>query len=256
MTIGITARQVKRWGLLAMAATLGWAGDATTAFAANGPGILDRKPSGPIFKTLDAFAGGIELVLEKTVLKNTRKKHGCDSQSCDDGCDTIMLHELSMPPGSKVAVPEAYQPQPAAESRLEKVPPESVPPMIEVEPTFDRPVRKVLPEPMPESIQPPVPKSDMPPVFRTPVQKKLTQPNLSTDDRWIDNFAPSTPNPNAAPQRRAPVPVKEALPDPFQDDPQTRSMPRRLLPSLHPSEPSHATRPPVLRAVSPVSFER
>jgi hypothetical protein len=245
MTIGITARQGKRWGLLAMAATIGCWGATATSHAADGPSIFNRKPSGPIFKTLDAFAGGIELVLENTVLGHSKSKSGCDAQVCDDGCDAILLHELSMPQGSKLAVPEAYQTLPPPPSPMHSTPPQSLTPMIEVEPTFDRPTRKTLPQPMPET----------PADVKTQVQKK-SLPNLSNDDGWIDSFAPSTPNPDAVPPRRGHVPAKEPLSDPFQDDPQTRATPQRFSPSLLPSETSYTTRSPVVRAVKPVNFEQ
>ncbi len=275
MTIGMNARQVKRWGLLAVAVAVvfGVLGDAPAAIASDGPSIFDRKPSGPIFKTLDALAGGIELVLEKTVLGHSKVKRGCDSQSCDDGCDAIMLHELNIPLGSKMAVPEAHHPIKTPGSLAQPMPAESMPPMIQVEPNFDRPIRRVLPEPIPEQKRLPLPTAELSPISKTelptaaplstpklpaapetPVQKKSPQPDLSTDDGWIDSFAPSMPSRSTTP-RSAPAPVREALPDPFQDDPQTRMTPPRFSPGLQPAAPSLSTRKVVLRPVKQVVFE-
>ena len=262
MTIRMTARQGKRWGLSALAATVCCLGGPASSFAGDGPSLFGRKPSGPIFKTLDAFAGGIELVLEKTVLRHGKGKHGCDSISCDDGCDAITLHELEMYRDDHKAVPEAYHPSPNTDELVPASPDNSMPPMIEVEPTFDRPVRKTLPQPTPESTPLLVPKISLPPlsktqlpksaplamprvpadVLMTPVQKQAPQPKLSTDDGWIDSFAPSTPNPNVLPPRRPAPAADDSLLDPFQDDPQTRAVPQRFSPSAKPSASSQSTR--------------
>jgi len=266
MTIGMTARQGKRWGVSALAATICWIGSPTTSFAGDGPSVFGRKPQGPIFRTLDAFAGGIERVLEKTVLSNGKGKPGCDSQSCDDGCDAITLHQLDMHRGGQIVIPEVYQPSPTAKPLMPPMPPapdHSVPPMIAVEPTFDRPVRKTLPQPTPESTQLRPPKADplaMPRVpvdtQMTPVQKQTPSPNLSSDDSWIDSFAPSTPNRNTSPPRREAPAADDSLRDPFQDDPQTRAVPQRFSPTARPSVPSQSTRPQVRKSVKAAGFVR
>ena len=51
------------------------------------------REHGPIYKTLDAVAGGIEKVfgLDK------RHHRGCDAGSCDNGCDAAAMHELMTP---------------------------------------------------------------------------------------------------------------------------------------------------------------
>lgn len=277
MTIGMTVRQGRSWRLLAVAATLGFLGDAPISRAADGPSIFNRKPSGPIFKTLDAFAGGIELVLEKTVLGHSKPKRVCDSQSCDDGCDAVMLHELNLPRGSKVAVPEAYPSDPP-EPPMHSMPADSAPPMVQIEPMFDRPSRKPLPQPVPDATEMPVPvrvpKTELPPISkiqppnsaplehpRVPVDVdtpglKTSKPSLSTDDGWIDNFAPATPNPDAAPPRRAPIPDGETLPDPFRDDPQARPTPQRFLPKTHPDGVARDTRASGLKPVKNARFVR
>lgn len=214
MTIRMTARQAKRWGSVALVATMGCLANTAISHAGDGPQMFSRQPSGPIFKTLDTFAGGIEFVLEKTVLGHGKKKKGCDAQSCDDGCDAVTLHQLNMHHNGNVAVPQAIEPLPPPSGPMHSMPTESVPPIMDVEPTFDRPIRKSVPQPMPE---------------------------LSTDDGWIDSFAPSTPSRNAAPGRRAPA-ADDALPNPFEDDPQTRTAPQRFSPMSAPSEQSQATR--------------
>ncbi len=118
MTIGMTARQGKRWGLSALAATVCWIGGPVASLAGDGPSVFGWKPQGPILKTLDAFAGGIELVLEKTLLSNGKSRRGCDSPSCDDGCDAITLHQLDLQRGDQMAVPEVYHPSPSAEPMI------------------------------------------------------------------------------------------------------------------------------------------
>jgi len=252
MTIGMAARQGKRWGLSALAATVCWLGGSAASLAGDGPGVFGRIPQGPIFKTLDAFAGGIERVLEKTVLSNGKAKRGCDSPSCDDGCDAITLHQLDLYRGGQMAVPP-----------MPPMPGHAVPPMIDVEPTFDPPVRKTLPQPMPESTQLQVPKSApraMPQVpvdtQMTPVQKQKPQSDLSSDDSWIDSFAPSMPNRNPPPPRRQGPATDDALLDPFADDPQTRAVPPRFSPSARPAVPAESARPQVRKSVKAAGFSR
>jgi hypothetical protein len=255
MTIGMTARQGTGWGWVVLT-LLGCLGNAAILHAGDGPGIFTRKPSGPIFKTLDTFAGGIELVLEKTVLKCSKGKPGCDSPSCDDGCDALTLHQFDMQQDSQVVVPKAFQPLPPPSEPMhslpmhslpteplptEPLPTESLPPMMEVEPTFDRPIRKSLPEPKPELEQ-------------TPVQNRAQQPELSTDDGWIDSFAPSTPIRKATPQRRNDSSAEDALPDPFQDDPQTRIGPQRFSPRPSSAERSQTTRLQYRKSVKAAGF--
>lgn len=276
MTIGMTARQGKRWGLSALAATVCWIGGPAAAFAGDGPGAFGRKPQGPIFKTLDAFAGGIELVLEKTVLSSGKGKRGCDSQSCDDGCDAITLHQLDMHRGGQMAVPKTHYPSPTVKPSMPSVSDPSLPRMIEVEPTFDRPVRKTLPQPAQESTPLEVPKMPPPPLAKTqspkaappalpqvpvdtqmfPVQKQMPQPNLSSDDSWIDSFAPSTPNRNTPPPRGQAPAADDILLDPFADDPQTRAVPQRFSPTARPSVISESTRPQVRKPVKAAGFVR
>lgn len=80
------------------------------------------KPAGhgPIYKTLDAFAGGIE-----KLFRLGPKGNACDA-ACDDACDAAMIDELSQPawpltmsqpgqPGSEPARPRAStSPAPSA----------------------------------------------------------------------------------------------------------------------------------------------
>jgi hypothetical protein len=267
MGINLSTVQLSRWRRsVAAVAALGCMANTTVSRAGDGRGILDRQPSGPIFKTLDALAGGIELVLEKTVLGSGGGKRGCDAQACDDGCDAVRLHHLRIRPGSKVAVPEAYQPlHPITDDRpLYSTDQDAVPPVADVEPTFDRPARKSLPpQPAPMSEPSPAPTSrsnpsleaqvpsfkeppaalpQVPPEPPMPVTKQKPQSDLFTDEGWIDSFAPATPGSGYVPQRqvepsRRPVPQvqpksppAELWSDPFQDDPQTRSIPKRAIP--------------------------
>jgi hypothetical protein len=183
-----------------------------------------------------------------------------------------MLHELNLPRGSKVAVPEVDQMLPSRDSQTHEMPAQSSPPMIQVDPTFDRPVRKPLPQPMPQAIDDQT--TDLPPINRiqppasapitTPANPggtknspvKKSQPNPSSDDAWIDGFAPASPRPESVPPRRAPAPVDEALPDPFRDDPQTRVTPERFSPSTQPSAGLRSTPPPGQKSFKAAGFER
>lgn len=277
MGIRLSTVRFCRWrqSVTALAA-LGCMTNGAVSQAGEGRGILDRQPSGPIFKTLDALAGGIELVLEKTVLGSGAGKRGCDTQACDDGCDAVRLHQLRIRPGSKVAVPEAYQPlHPMPDARpMYSMDEDAIPPVTDVEPTFDRPARKSLPsqpaplqEPSPAPVSeatqkleksvpspqtPPVTLPQAPPEVPMPVTKQAPQSDLFTDEGWIDSFAPTTPGGGYAPQRR-PEPPRQSVPkdqlkssppelwsDPFQDDPQTRNIPKRPIPGRQPSA-NHAT---------------
>ncbi len=66
-----------------------------------------REPQGPIFKTLDALAGGIESILERTVLSRRKTGScdaaGCDAIGCDDACDAVTLQQLEPLPRRGIA---------------------------------------------------------------------------------------------------------------------------------------------------------
>ena len=61
-----------------------------------------RREPGPIYKTLDAFAGGIEKLLQLD--------GSSGSAACDDACDAAMVRELSQPAFPPAPLP----PQPGA----------------------------------------------------------------------------------------------------------------------------------------------
>ncbi len=73
-----------------------WEGTAWADYRHGGPAI--RRGHGPIYRTLDAVAGGIERVFG---LRS--RGHGCDEAGCDDGCDDATLHALM--PGHRHALP-------------------------------------------------------------------------------------------------------------------------------------------------------
>ena len=122
-----------------------WAG-----YRRGGPAI--RQGPGPIYRTLDAVAGGIERVFGLH-----SRGHGCDEAGCDDGCDTATLHALMpghghpLPPGTAFPHPGLI-PVPSREAevpsdRLPSHRPPSHRPPSDDSPSLRRPRSESLPEP-------------------------------------------------------------------------------------------------------------
>jgi hypothetical protein len=169
---------------LIIAAALCW----SPAAEAGGHGS-GWQPQGPIFKTLDALAGGIESVLRRTGVTAGQRAAcdgiGCDAIRCDDGCDHTTLRQLEGHP-----LPSMGH-GPSVQSKFQAA------------------------QPLPRSAEP------LQALPRVPTDRS----DLSAQDSWIDSFVPSPPSGQSAqPPRVAPrSPASPSgLPNPFLDDPQSR----------------------------------
>lgn len=210
--VSVAAGRPLRWSRLALVLVAGcvpWASPAAAGHggcgcsshtgAVAGP-CCQPRPNGPIFKTLDTLAGGIETVLQKTVLNCNASlfpsRSVCRTQSCDDACDAI-----AMAPYGDLAAPAALH-RSAPHSSLVPLPPEDnfVQPLepLTTEPSV-LPRRQGIPSLLPSSPQPSSSQSSRP-----------SQADTTTEQDFMDSFAP----PSSEPGNRGS--------DPFRDDPQTR----------------------------------
>jgi len=225
----------KRIGLALVVAAAGSIA-ADTAAAAGHKGRSGHGHHGPIFKTLDALAGGIESVLERTVLSG-RKSSACDAAGCDDACDHGTLQQLDSywSPGlSYDQGPMSFsdEPAPRAPQAYEQsngygrshsygapqAQPSAAPPAPSGSSTSDglSPIRPLVPSTQPApSVLPRVPAN--PPAPR-PLQDSSARP-LSTEEGWIESFNPSQPSGQQAAPRAPRSQPRQGLSDPFSDDP-------------------------------------
>lgn len=194
---------------------------------------------GPVYKTLDTLAGGIETIFRL----GDQGKARCD-ENCDDGCDHVMLQELSNP----VDLNQIYL-APAAPAPLHSVPQHSAPlPPADIQPPAARqsPQRQSapdLPPPIQRPVQPPAVEAvrrprpepperlrrDLPqPLIRQPISKPAESAGKWFQDRGL---APAPVQDWSQPRRQAPAarpPALKApsskggffdeLSDPFVDD--------------------------------------
>ena len=122
----------------------GWAAQPSTALAADcgcNPWSQHRCDActydvgpGPVYRTLDAFAGGIERLLGL----DKHPAH-CDRSGCDDACDAALLHEMQMPRGEvwEVAppnMPSELRPVRPAQPGSQGAEPRRMPPERDAEP--------------------------------------------------------------------------------------------------------------------------
>lgn len=112
----------------------------STSAAGNDCGCAAGR--GPIYSTLDAFAGGIEKLLGLT------KPRGgaCDEMICDGGCDAMPMHELMQMPADHpmpgyVGAPPMYVPQQEMHSDVEVSPMADPRPMMRPTPAPSAPMR-------------------------------------------------------------------------------------------------------------------
>jgi len=199
----------------------------TVCGVTTGQCVAGGHSRGPIYKTLDALAGGIEKMIDVTVSMGRKSSSTGDGTPCDDGCDSMTLTEL----GTIYRVNEVEVPMPP-------MPP--MPPAYPAGPVESMPM--VAPMPMPLTVPTPVPALRMNKPMPKPVPKSAptpTKPSSSPDDEWFDSFSPEPVSPNTddgktsirangRPALRNPAETYESLPNPFEDDPQSRAQPKSL----------------------------
>lgn len=205
--------------------------------------IADGHSHGPIYRTLDAMAGGIEMVIDAA----SRHGHGAvgtGDASCDDGCDAMMMNEFSEAEGVD------YLPMPPVEHASPNVSthglpmapmatmPHPLPPVVSAPrvtaPRMIEPTPMVSPSSRPPSSRPmPIP---TPQPARVMTQPQAAPMAATPDDDWLQNFAPEPTRSVPAPRtmRRSPAETFDSLPDPFRDDPQSRrSTPSTIQPASY-----------------------
>ncbi|MGV3486670.1 MAG: hypothetical protein ACO1RT_19790 [Planctomycetaceae bacterium] len=196
-------------------------------------GYAGNHEHGPIYRTLDALAGGIEKVIDVAAAV---KQRGSSSAGplCDDACDAMMMDELTALPPYDVMPPGAVEYAAPGFSDMtppqEMMPPETLSPA----PTRDQSSRRLMAPRMPS------PPADMSrgkrPAQAPPAAAPATR---GADDEWIESFSTESERPNgsAVPRRatdpqskpkanpgalRSPAETYDSLPNPFMDDPQSR----------------------------------
>lgn len=228
----------KRIGLaLVIAATGSLAAD--TAEAAGHQGRSGHGHThGPIFKTLDALAGGIESVLERTVLSG-RKSSACDAISCDDACDHGTLQLLD--PYWASGVNDVQAPKSSSDEPAPRAPhgyglsngyqvPQSQPSATSAAPNGASSNAGLVPirplnsasnaAPLPRTSAPPstLPRVPADPPAPQPLPDSSARP-LTTEEGWIESFNPSQPSGQQAAPRVPRSQPRQGLSDPFSDDP-------------------------------------
>jgi len=261
-----TDQLLRRRGLSALIAGLTLVGGGQVAQAGDGHG--KHLPQGPVFKTLDLVAGGIESVLQKTVLAGRRSSPTCDSSLCDDGCDATTLHELEIfSLDSPNLMPSPF-PMSPAESYLPEATPWLPEPDVgdyrsEAPGYWDAPADQ-SPEASP--IRPPVTRPAAPPVA-TPVTpptggsatpRPAAEPSIAPKETDpVSPFGLQKAPVEGAPTPLPPTPPRSGTPDemaPAEEDewiesfapkqPTSRTTPRRFTPERKtPQRPSDTGRP-------------
>lgn len=200
---------------------------------------------GPVYRTLDTLAGGIESAI--CVAQGvTSRLRGGSSQVCDDGCDAMTGQELeSMPPitdhrphlAAPMSPPSSgYLPAPSDSMPIESMPqyqtplPQSQP--IGPRATESRGMSPSLPSSQAPRLPQPIPDSQPNSRPSAPVVPKNGQPGnppQSNDDDWMEGFSDESSQPTSRPRiQRAPAETIKSLPDPFKDDPQSKNRARSL----------------------------
>lgn len=235
----ITMRSfLRRQASLAILAT------SVATFGASGePCFAGGHQHGPVYRTLDTLAGGIETAISTARSVTKRFRGGadtqCDDAVCDDGCDTMTLQELEMmppagdhhhlstpmPPSTSGILPTPIESMPEYQTPLPpSIPsgPRTVEPRA-VEPLRPQQTRPGIPQPMPNT-KPVTPQPKM-------NGQPKSQPQLNGDEDWMEGFSPEPPKtqPNSRPLRN-PAETIDSLRNPFQDDPQSKNQqaPRSL----------------------------
>lgn len=159
-------------------------------------GLLSKKfnmKKTPLYRSLDAVAGGIEKVF------SLHKGHsGCDEAACDDGCDAMMIQELMVP------MPTTDHSMHHQHHSIDSM---SVPQNYPIEsPTQTIPMGQAqIPQPMPMESMP------APPTEAPVAQPKAIEVQPNTN--------PLLPPPEQAePESSNEGSLFDALSDPFSDD--------------------------------------
>lgn len=175
-------------------------------------GIANRggTPDGPIFKTLDALAGGIEKLtgLDQCPSSGCDSGCGCDAgpSGCDDACDAAMIQELSAP----VYVPApSYSPTPAQPAIPQTVTPHYSDPVPHTEPR--------MPTVPPESYSAPSDANTTRPYVDQPLMPVPAEDPVAPEPEPTEDPAPTQPDatPPAPDSDRS---IFDSLDDPFGDD--------------------------------------
>lgn len=174
---------------------------------------------GPVYRTLDALAGGIEMVIDVASSMGRKSATSCDELSCDDACDAATISQLESTSDHgylEMQSPESHQHSIPQTDAIPMPPPLQMPnlaPMSDPQPSFKPNSAPRTSGPMPQ----PVPMSET--------------PKKEVEDEWLNSFSPkpmpsqggkrTTPT-KKRPETRGPAETYDSLPDPFLDDPQTR----------------------------------
>ena len=199
---------------------------------------------GPIYRTLDALAGGIEKVID--VAASAKQRAGSrGAPLCDDGCDAILMDELMTIPHSNDLPMHDFASPPGFSPDMDVVPdtrfvPDMASPQAD---TFENVPSAQQPAQRPRRVMAPrvpSPPADTPRTMRplpAPSQRAPTTTPHTSNDEWLESFsAEPRPQAPAVPRRqldtqpkaksgsgavRNPAETFDSLPDPFRDDPQS-----------------------------------
>lgn len=220
---------------IALAALLATAASVTVGQSVSRAG---GHSHGPIYRTLDALAGGIEAVIDVATAARERGSK-CDDGSCDDGCDEGRLHELQGPSKHDLMMPPALPPSMSPTvlpTEREMTPPNS--PLLPL--PSDPPMRQVMPSATPEdewldsfspeTVRTPIHAQEkrglpIPPPSKSPAARRPEAAGSSLPSNALPGkLSPARPAPSAPRdgQYRGPAETFDSLPDPFIDDSQSQ----------------------------------
>lgn len=230
-----TSRSSNRTLLVVALLTLG--GSAAEAGHGHAQHRAPRRAAAPnpIYRTLDSVAGGLDLLVEKSLSSTRKMTHfltgGRGSQACDDlPCDAMLLDGL---PTERERLPEGVL-DIHDESTWKLVPCEEDdqcdPRSLNALPmhkgglpfasdAIQGPVELLPLKPVPRSPQPEAPAPPVAPSRPTPAPPKAVpspsqgQLGEQAEEDWFEEFSPTIP-----PVAPTPPPAAPDTTDPFQDD--------------------------------------
>ncbi|TWU26918.1 hypothetical protein Pla52o_07740 [Novipirellula galeiformis] len=185
---------------------------------------------GPIYRSLDAFAGGIEKMLG---LDKCRTAGGCDDLGCDGGCDaapsdTFLYgeHPIDAPyPSDEHESYGAPLPMSAAEIGEPRMPPQRMSEPRIITPHSPMQMSEPMIRSTPPESRPRTGRAGSLPVSPAPRQVESIGPGVSPEQRGIP--VPPADAPRSAPQETRPAPAQpktdggslfDSLSDPFSED--------------------------------------